>query len=223
MKLNKAKWFSFFIILILGAFSAGVGVLADHDDHDEKGEHSNSYEEQYQGNDNYGDDGGYDDDDDDEGEEENWGGTGGDFQQTPSQTGYWNFWMREAVSTQDTQLPISTPTEVKVTINGVANSIHVIPQSGQLLVPGEKLAKLISAKTNYYPKSKIFTIKNTDTELIVRAGSNAAYENQNKTPMPIQAQYIEKSLYIPISVVGNAMGYRVSWNEADQSLVLENI
>lgn len=156
MKKNKVKWFSFFTILMLGAFSSGVGVLADHDD-DEKGDHSKSYEERYQENDHYGDD--EDDDGDYENEDGYEGGTSGEVQQTPAQTGYWNFWMREAVSTQDTQLPISTPADVKVTIDGVANSIHVIPQDGQLLVSGEKLAKLISAKTSYYPKSRILVLK----------------------------------------------------------------
>lgn len=41
--------------------------------------------------------------------------------------------------------------------------------------------------------------------------------------MPMQAQYIETSLYLPVSVVANALGYRVSWNEAENSLMIDNI
>lgn len=219
--MNKVKWVSLLIILIVGTFSAGGGVLADHDE-EEKGEHSSNYEERDHRNDHYEDDDDdfYEEDDDND----HWDGTGGDVQsQIPPQTGYWNFWMREAVSTEGTQLPITTPTDVKITINGVANSIHAVPQDGQLLVPGEQFAKLISAKTNYYSKSKILVMTNNSSELIVRSGSNAAYENKNKVPMPIKTQYIEKSLYLPISVVANAMDYKVSWNEVEQSLILENL
>lgn len=216
MKKNKLKWIVFLFILVIGAFSAQLGVLADDDDDDERGYYEengrNQYEdEEDEDKDNYEEEDGYYEED------------GGYQQQSPTQKGYWNFWIREAVSSQDPQLPITSPSDVKIKTDGLISSIHVVPRDGQLLVPGDKIAKLMNAKVDFYEKSRILVITKNNAELIVRAGSNAAYENKNKTPMPIQAQFIEKSLYIPISVAANSLGYRVFWNEAEQSLVLENL
>jgi hypothetical protein len=214
---KKIKWMAFLFILIIGAFSAQIGVFADDDDDYEK---RGYYEDRERSN--------YEDDDDDdyEGEEEDEGYYEGDssYQQAvPKQQGYWNFWMREAVSYQNSELPINEATEVKVNINGKESSLYVIPRNGQILVAGDQLAKLLNIKSDFYPKSRILVLSKNKTELIVRAGSNAAYENKQKTPMPMSAVFIEKSLYLPISVVANAMGYRVSWNIAEQTLILENI
>lgn len=223
---KRVKWFSFIVIIMISFFSAGVGVLADDDDDNERYEYR-GFNEEHEGSQQRG----YEEADDDEeyGEEEyeEEGGysDGYDNQQAvTTQSGFWNFWIREAISSQDTNLPIQEPGDVAVKVNGVSvGPIHIVPQNGQLLVPGEQVAKLLNAKTDFYPKSRILSISKNKTELIVRAGSNAAYENKNKTPMPIQAQYIETALYIPVSVVANSLGYRVSWNETEQSLILENI
>jgi hypothetical protein len=218
VKMKKGKWLGFLIILLLGAFSTGITAFADDDDDDDKKER---YRSTYEKNEDY------DDDDDGQGDyyddEEEGYGEGSYSNPVYTQKGYWNFWIREATSTQDSELPITTPGDVKVKTNGVDGSIHVIPQDGQLLISGEQLANLIDAKSTFYSKSRILIITKDNSELIVRAGSNAAYENKNKTPMPIQAQFIEKSLYIPISVAANSMGYRISWDEAQQALIMENL
>lgn len=214
--MKKIKWIAFLVILIIGAFSAQIGVFADDDDdHKERG----YYEDRGKNYNEDDDDDDYEDEDDDNYYEEE-----GDYQQSvPTQKGYWNFWMREAVSYQNSELPITDASEVTIKINGKENSIYVIPRDGQLLVAGEKLAELLNIKADFYSKSRILVLSKNKTELILRSGSNAAYENKHKTPMPMKAVFIEKSLYIPISVVANAMGYRVSWNEAEQSISLENL
>lgn len=221
MFIKKLKWFGVIGILLLSFFTATVGVLADDDDDDERYERS-GYQEEYHG----GDDDDEEYEDEYEGEDRGYFGDGnGGYENSLSvQNGYWNFWVREAVSTQNTNLPITQAGEITVKVNGTdAGKIHVVPQEGQLLVPGEQFAKLLGAKTDFYSKSRILVVTKSKTELIVRAGSNAAYENKNKTPMPIQAQYIETSLYIPVSVIANALGYRVSWNEVEQVLSIDNI
>jgi hypothetical protein len=226
MKRKWIKWFCLITILTGSFLTAGLSVMADDDD-DERYENHGYYEERGEGN-RYENNEGYENDgDDDEGYEDEEGGYEqgyGNEQTVPTQRGYWNFWIREAISSQDTNLPVTQPGEVVVKINGVsAGNIHIVPQDGQLLIPGEQVAKLLNAKTEYYPKSRILVISKNKSELIVRAGSNAAYENKNKTPMPMKAQYIETALYLPISVVANTLGYRVSWDDAEQSLILENL
>ncbi len=221
--MKKIKWIAFLVILIIGAFSAQIGVFADDDDdddHKERGYYKEHEQRDYYEEDENDDDDAYQDEEDDDYDYEE----DGDYQQSvTTQKGYWNFWMREAVSYQNSELPITEAKEVTIKINGKDNSIYVIPRDGQLLVAGEKLAELLNIKADFYSKSRILVLSKNKTELILRAGSNAAYENKHKTPMPMKAVFIEKSLYIPISVIANAMGYRVSWNEAEQSITLENL
>lgn len=233
MNRKKLKWLVFLIVSILGLFYAGITVLADDDekeghrgyykDRDDDFEEREEYEH-YENDaveawddEEYDDDESYKDDDDDY-----W--QGNEYQPTViSQKGYWNFWQREPISAQESDLPIKEPGEVTIKMNGTQASIHVIPQQGQLLVPAERIAKLLGAKSDFYSKSRIIVISKNKTELIVRAGSNAAYENGTKTPMPIQVKYIEKSLYLPISAAANAFGCRVSLNETEQALILEKL
>lgn len=218
MFIKKFKWFGVVGILLVSFFTAAVGVLADDDDDDENYERRDYYEEYHDGD----NDEEYEDEDEDEDYYED--GTGGYENSLPIQNGYWNFLVREAVSSPNTNLPITQAGEITVKVNGAdAGKIHVVPQVGQLLVPGEQFAKLLGAKTDFYSKSRILVVTKSKTELIVRAGSNAAYENKNKTPMPIEAQYIETSLYIPVSVIANTLGYRVTWNEVEQVLCIDNI
>lgn len=216
--MKKIKWIAFVFILIIGAFSAQIAVFADDDDHKERGYYKD-HERDYYEEDEDEDDDYHDEEDGDYDYEED-----GDYRKSVTkQKGYWNFWIREAVSYQNSELPITDATQVKIKINGKENSIYVIPRDGQLLVAGEKLAELLNIKADFYSKSRILVLSKNKTELILRSGSNAAYENKHKTPMPMKAVFIEKSLYIPISVIANAMGYRVSWNEVEQSISLENL
>lgn len=220
------KLLVFFATVMITLFSAGIAVMAEHWHGEEEEGTRSFYEEHEEYEENHEFDGYKDDDEDDDElyEEGDEYGDGYDTQQTTqSQTGYWNIWIREAIASQDSDLPISQPGEVIIKVNDVSSNIHVVPQEGQLFVSGEQVAKLLNVKSTFFPKSQILVISNKQTELIVRAGSNAAYENKNKTPMPIQAQYIEKSLYLPISVITNALGYRVTWDETQQSLILESI
>ena len=51
-----------------------------------------------------------------------------------------------------------------------------ILKHGQLLVSGEKIAIFIDAEFTFYEQSRILEVSKGNEELIVRAGSNAAYE-----------------------------------------------
>ncbi|MDV2583594.1 stalk domain-containing protein, partial [Alkalibacillus haloalkaliphilus] len=86
-------------------------------------------------------------------------------------------------------LPFQEAKEVAVEFDGKSKSLYVIPLNGQFLVSGEKMAQLFGIKYKFYKQSKILVVSNEKNELIVHAGSNAAYENMVKTPMPAKALY----------------------------------
>lgn len=202
------------IILIFTAvllfLPLGSSVLADDDDDDhEKHEY---YQKKY-------DDDGEDDNDDDDNWEPN--------QQTQispnQQNDYWYLWSREPRNNPENPLPISTPSDLIVSLNNNEKSIYFIPQEGQLLVSAKEIADLLGADMEFYQQSKIGVMKIGGKELIIRAGTNAAYENRMKTPMPAAAGFYENSLYLPISVAANALGYRINWDEANMKIILQSI
>lgn len=202
---QRSKWLIFFTALIM-IFAIGSPALADDDDDDH-----DKYE--YHQKDR--------DDDDDEDYDDGWKENQQYQVPVSPQTEFWNIWTREARNNPDQSLPIDSPSEVLLIADNTETSIYVIPQDGQLLISSEGFANAIGARAEFYPQSKIFVLSKGNMELIVRAGSNAAYENMIKTPMPIQALAYENTVYIPISVAANALGYRVSWDEAAKAFRLQ--
>ncbi|WP_338450289.1 copper amine oxidase N-terminal domain-containing protein [Niallia oryzisoli] len=215
MKSKITKWMLAFFMLF---FIFQTGTIANADDDDEG--------VRYERHEHEDEDREYEEDDDEGYYEENTTnyGDGTMYESTPVQSTFWNLWTREISSTtSNTELPFQEAKEVSIELNNTSESFFMIPQNGQLLVPGEKVAKFLGAKSRYYQQSKILELSKGTEELIVRAGTNAAYENMVKTPMPTQSFYYERSVYLPISVISNALGYRVNWDAAKLAIILQEI
>lgn len=130
----------------------------------------------------------------------------------------WFFWERE-VPVKKGELPINKPMNIRVSLDSKgAKDFWVIPIQGELFVSGKEFGAFLGASTTYYAKSKILTLANEQQELIVRAGSNATFENGSKVPMPAKAMLNETSIYLPISVIANSFGYVIEWNEANNTI-----
>ncbi|QBK24472.1 copper amine oxidase N-terminal domain-containing protein [Ureibacillus thermophilus] len=221
---NKLLKYGIFIIVLFFAFQSVVNI-ASADDH-YKGDRyyypkyeksdKNNYFEKFDKHD-------HDDDDDDykwKGEYEQEGNYK-NLQQNTVQPSYWNVWTRDTHISISNNLPVEEAKKVSFNLNGKTEKLLVFPSNGQLLVSGEKMAKLFGIKSKYYEQSRILELSNGQEELIVRAGTNAAYENMVKTPMPAKALSYEKTVYLPISVIANAFGYSVDWDEANETFILE--
>lgn len=142
-------------------------------------------------------------------------------QQQTLQPSYWNIWTRDTNTSLNEDLPFQETKEVSIELNGKSTKLFVLPSNGQLLVSGEKMAAFLNIQHKLYSQSRILELSNGKEELIVRAGTNAAYENMVKTPMPTSALFYEKTVYLPISVISNAFGYSVNWNEEKSTFILE--
>jgi hypothetical protein len=205
MHQSMKKVIVLFFVFIL-TLSLGVSVLAEDDEH-EKREHDNKSEY-------------YEDSDDEEYEYDN---NQGAITNTKAMEDYWYLWSRMPLNNPNKTLPMTVPSDLTVSVNGTTTKLYFIPQEGQLLVSGEKLANILGAQAQYYPQSKIMRITKGQFELIVRADSNAAYENRVKNPMPVKAASYEKTIYLPISVAANALGYRLNWDAGSSTLTMESI
>lgn len=147
----------------------------------------------------------------------------GSLPNTVVQEDYWYIWSRMPINNPNNPVPIAAPSDLSISVNGNITKVYVIPQKGQLLVSREKLANLLGAKVQYFPQSKIMVITKDSNELIVRSESNAAYENRVKNPMPVKAVSYEKTIYLPLSVVANALGNRINWDAGTNTIKLESI
>ena len=214
MKTRLVKWTLLVFILFLTFQSVNI-VKADDDEYEEYERHDKYREE-------------HDDDDDDEYEEyERDDDRQFEVRNLPFsesiQPSLWNTWTRDASTGLNETLPFQEAKEVPIELNGKSELFYIVPQYGQLLVSGEKITKFIDAEFTFYEQSRILEVSKGNEELIVRAGSNVAYENRVKTPMPSKALYYEKSIYLPLSVIANSMGYRVSWNQENETIILQEI
>ena len=225
MKKRIFKWILSVCMLLL-IFPSVQIVKADDDDDDyEKHERYERYEreddwkrKEYEWEDEDDEEEEWEDDDDWEKE-----GNQTSLPDNQMQPSYWNVWTRDTSTSLTENLPFQEAKEVTVDINGKSESLYVVPLNGQLLISAEKTAKLLGLESKYYQQSRILEVSNDKEELIVRAGSNAAYENMVKTPMPAKALYYEKSVFVPISVIANAFAYRVNWDEATGTITLMEI
>lgn len=138
------------------------------------------------------------------------------------QPSFWNIWTRDTNISINGNLPIQEAKDFIFEWNGKSENFFVLPANGQLLISGEKMAKFLGVKYTFYNQSRILELSNEKEELIVRAGSNAAYENMVKTPMPTKAIIYENTVYLPISVITNTFGYSVNWDETKQTFILQS-
>ncbi|WP_338749009.1 copper amine oxidase N-terminal domain-containing protein [Bacillus sp. FJAT-52991] len=133
----------------------------------------------------------------------------------------WYSWSRSsAVALANEPLPFMKQQEVKLqTPHETAISIDVIPYQGQLLVPLQETVQYLGAEVYEYKKSKAIEVVDGDIHLIFKEGSRAVYENMAKTPMPTAALKFNGRVYVPVSVIGGALGWDVSWS--NQTMVMK--
>lgn len=206
MKNKKMMGVAF--VFLLSSMVPTYNVWANDDD-----EHEYKYED----HDQEGDDSGYREEGDEHDDQVNW-------QPAPVETvpaATWDVWSR-TLDTDKGTLPFASSKTVKIeNQDGKQMDSYVIPKQGEIMIPTEKTAEFIGATVKYYKTAKIAEMKLNGNELIVKSGSNAVYENDTKTPMPVEAMMYQDKLYIPISVLTNGLGLNVTWDETKQTFMIQ--
>lgn len=154
------------------------------------------------------------DDDDDDDDDYHEGYANEQMNITASQ---WYLWTRTTGPTKG-EMPFSEPENMIFKDNNSKKqlSLYSIPMDGELFIPGKSLAEFLGAKASFHPTSRILEMNTDYTELIFRADTNIAYENNIKTPIPAKAMFFSGDVYLPVSVVANGLGYSVEWNAEQQ-------
>ncbi len=213
MKNKKMKWVVF--VFLLTMMVPTYFVWANDDDDEYEGEHG------YEEHDREGDDYRYHEEDDEHGDEYHYEEI---LQPSPVETvpsATWDVWSR-TLDTEKGELPFDISETVKIeNQDGKQMDAYVIPNEGEVMIPAVKTADLIGATVKYYKTVEIAEMQLDTNELIVKSSSNAAYENEMKTPMPAEAMMYQDELYIPISVLTNGLGLTATWDEAKQTFVIQ--
>lgn len=141
---------------------------------------------------------------------------------TGLEEGKWYLWNRGEVSYK-AELPFKDAKYVTLkTVDSVETlSSYIIPLQGEYFIPGKIVSQFLGATANFYEKSSILEITSLEIELIFRANTNVAYESGIKTRLPGKAFYLNKDVYVPISVIANGLGYAVEWNELENTFVFQ--
>lgn len=136
----------------------------------------------------------------------------------------WNNWSRTS-SFDKGSLPFTKSKKVTLQLESKRNndkdklSFIIIPLDGELFVPGKAVAEALGAKASFYRTSQILEVTTENTEIILKAKTNVAYENNIYTPLPAVALSMKDDLYIPISVITNGLGYSVDWQQKDNLFI----
>lgn len=204
------------IVLIAASFTTS-GAVVHADDHRHEDKKYEKYKDYDDDEDDYEYSEEYYDDDENEGDTYY-------FQDVVSEKGTWNIWTR-TVSADKEILPFTNSQNVTFKLDGTNKvlNVFVIPKDGEFFVPGKTIAQALGAKAAFYQASKILDIQDQANELIFRAGTNVAYDNNVKTPIPAQAFYVNEELYVPISTITNGLGYIAEWQANTQTFVCHPI
>lgn len=203
---------------LLSSSILGYGLVAKADDDHKENEYFEK--DRYKDYDEYEKHHDDDDDDDDDEYEEYEDYYYNDQQQINVTKESWFKWSRSiAEPSEIVALPISQEDEISLKMNNEEPiKIEAIPDGSQLLVPVEKVAQYLGAKTVIYPKSDIVEINKETMQLIVRNNTKVVYENMKKTPMQAQVTKKNDQYYMPISVLANGLGYQIMETTANNQI-----
>lgn len=235
----KFKKFGFVAsaLILAGATTGSLVVKADDDEyeHEYRYEDENGgdyYNDQFRDGNYEGEEKNFEDHDDDEyyeheDEGEYYGEDNGNYGSTtvtPNNQTTWNVWTRTTTVNKGT-LPFTDAQTVKFKTENGNNelSVYVIPRDGEFFVPGKSIAELLGAKAKFYDTSKILEVKTDNTELVFRADTNVAFDNNLKTPLPSTAFYMNNQLYLPVSVLTNGLGYSVEWQKDNNTFLCKTL
>ncbi len=213
----------FFIISLVTTLSIGQYIVhADDDDHEYYEKYENHGEKEEHHKDYNGENDEKWDDDEDEEYYEDDGYYEDEENDSLAEQGKWNLWTRSMVQ-NDGVLPFNDSKTVNFAIEGKTIKCYVIPKNGDVFLPVQKLTEALGGQVTYYKTSKIMDAKLKDEQLIFRVNTNVVYENLTKTPMTSKTFLFNKDVYVPASVLLNAYGYSVDWQEEKQQFICQSL
>lgn len=196
-----------FLLLFVFIFTPQQGSYADDDKHDEKEHEKHEKHEKHKKKEGH---------ESEEGYEKN------EKQIVNTQKEVWHTWSKlSALSIAYEQSPITTQQQIRMQKENEKECLlEVLPYQGQILVPVQEVAAYLGAEVYEYRRISAVEVIQQKKHLIFKEGSRAVYEDMYKTPMPTAAITYNSKIYVPVSVIANALGWDITWNE-NQTILLK--
>ncbi len=91
---------------------------------------------------------------------------------------------------------------------------------GRTLVPVRAIFEKAGATVSWDSQDTSATIKKGDTAVYIKLNEDFIYKNDAPIVLDVPAQLIEGSTYLPVRAVSEAMGFGVTWDSANKSILI---
>lgn len=115
------------------------------------------------------------------------------------------------------------PHPISVLLNGKALSFETSPieDNGSILVPMRSILEEMGAVIQWSPETQTVVVQLNDTKLMYTIGELVAYQNRNELRLVTPGRIVGGASFIPVSLIAEAIGANLEWNEAGRTLSIE--
>jgi len=99
-------------------------------------------------------------------------------------------------------------------------SPYVIPKLNITMVPLRVISEGIGAGVIWDQQSKIVTISNSFTTIVLAAGNRYATVNGSSVVLDASVQAVSGRVLVPLRFVSEQLGLRVNWNSSDNTITM---
>jgi beta-lactamase superfamily II metal-dependent hydrolase len=118
----------------------------------------------------------------------------------------------------------SVPGEIKVLINGQERNFSPEPVilKGSTLIPMRSFFEALGCEVNWVEETKTAIGVRGDITVEIPIGKNWAFVNGAKKELPVSAQIIKNSTFIPLRFVGESLGDEVNWTPETRTITVQS-
>ncbi|CAH1221640.1 hypothetical protein PAECIP111891_05259 [Paenibacillus allorhizoplanae] len=115
------------------------------------------------------------------------------------------------------------PPPISVLLNGKPLGFETSPieDNGSILVPMRSILEGMGAEIQWTPETQTVAAQLDDTKLMYTIGETVAYQNRDKLQLVTPGRIVGGATFIPVSLIAEAMGANLEWNEASRTLSIE--
>ena len=121
-------------------------------------------------------------------------------------------------------VPSAVPGRINITLNGEYQYFYDKPvnSEGRILLPFRELFEFFSLDVSWDDETKTATARNEEKEIKITVDKLSAYVDGEEKTLDVPAKIINSKTYAPMRFVAEALGYKVDWNQKEQTVMLRN-
>lgn len=103
---------------------------------------------------------------------------------------------------------------IAMNMKGNSSTIQIIGlnNEGMIMVPLKNIAQYLDSEVYWHPKYQVIEVKTNEKQLLFKVGKAVCYENGIKLPMATAPMLIDGTVYVPVNVLTDGLGYQANLN-----------